>query len=290
MTPWLSGLLSALGLVLLWPQQQGPAQTAREPSLGLLLTGAAAYLADYEKAFSSVVSEERYLQTRRDLREDSPGRFVGAFAGSRRELKSDVIAVAGTGHTWVSLRDVYAVDGRQVRDRDERLQKLFLDPKSDPMPKARAIADEGARFNLGAVSRNVNSPTMPLAFLAGDNQPRSKFKLRGPEKIDGVETRIIDFEETERPTIVKSGKDDLPVSGRLWVEPASGRVMKAAVRFEARNVLSEITVTFGSVEKLKMWMPVEMDDSVRSPRETVTGRATYSNFRRFGVTTEVVIK
>lgn len=279
-------LVFALGLVLLWPQPQPQPQ----PSLELLLTRAAAYLADYEKAFSSVVSEERYLQTRRDLRVDTPGRFVGAFAGNRRELKSDVIAAAGAGHAWVSFRDVYSVDDRQVRDRDERLQKLFLDPKSDPLPKARLIADEGARFNLGSVSRNVNSPVMPLTFLAAENRSRSKFKLRGTEKIDGVETRIIEFEETERPTIVKSGKDDLPVSGRFWVEPASGRVMKAAVRFEARNVLGEITVAFGYVEKLKMWMPVEMDDSIKNPRETVTGRATYSNFRRFGVTTEVVIK
>ena len=277
-----------LGLVTAATAPMAAQKADSEPSLDLLLTRAAAYLADYEKAFSSVVSEERYVQMRTDMRVDrSP------LAGSRyvaRELKSDVIAAAGTGHAWVSFRDVYAVDGGQVRDRDERLQKLFLDPKSDPMPKARAIADEGARFNLGTVSRNVNSPEMPLTFLAADNQPRSKFKLRGTEKIDGVETRIIEFDETGRPTIVRSGKDDLPVSGRFWVEPASGRVMKAAARFEAPGVIGEITVTFGYIEKLRMWMPVAMDDSIKNPRETVTGHATYSNFRRFGVTTEIVIK
>ncbi len=267
------------------------AQKGSEPSLDVLLTRAAGYLANYEKAFSSVVSEERYLQTGRDMRMDmSPGRFVGAPAGSRRELKSDVIAAAGTGHAWVTFRDVYAVDGHAVRDRDERLQKLFLDPKGNPMNAARVIADEGARFNLGTVSRNVNSPTMPLTFLATDNQSRSKFRRSGTGKVAGVETVVIEFEETGRPTIVKSGTDDLPVSGRFWVEPASGRVMKAAVQFDARDFSGEISVTFGYVEKLKMWVPLEMADSVKSPRETVTGRATYSNFRRFGVSTEVVIK
>ena len=263
------------------------AQKSSEPPLDLLLTRAAAYLADYEKAFSSVVSEERYVQTAKDKRV----MVIGLpNTSQRRELKADVVAAAGTGHAWMSFRDVYSVDGRQVRDRDERLQKLFINPKSDPMEKARLIADEGARFNLGTVSRNVNFPTMPLTFLAADNQPRSTFKLKGTEKIDGVETRIIVFEETERPTIVKSGEADLPISGRFWVEPASGRVMKADVQFEGRDFGGEIKVAFGYVEKLKMWMPVQMEDSCTDSRENVTGRATYSNFRRFGVTTDVVIK
>ena len=262
-------------------------QSAVALSVDELLTRAGQYLVGYEKAFATVVSEEHYVQTVKDKRAIT---FSAPSAGARRELRSDVIAAADTGHAWMSFRDVFAMDGRQVRDRDERLQKLFLDPKNDPLDTARAIADESARFNLGTVSRNVNFPTMALTFLAAVNQSRSHFTRRRQTKIDGVETVELAFEEIERPTIVKSGVVDLPVSGRFWIEPATGRVMRSMLQFEARDFSGEVTVTFGYIEKLKMWMPVEMNDTCGDPRETVTGRASYSNFRRFGVSTEVVIK
>lgn len=263
------------------------AQKPTEAPVDLVLKRAGDYLSDYTKAYASVVAEEKYVQSLTEKRVASLGAVTGKL---RTELKSDVVAVADITQAWVNFRDVYQVDGKAIRDRDQRLQKLFLDPKSDPLTKARSITDEGARFNLGTVSRNVNFPTMALTFLLTANQPRSKFKRAGDGKVSGVETEIVEFDETVRPTIVRSGPADLPVAGRFWIEPLTGRVMKSAVRFESRDFKGEVTVTFALVEKLKMWLPIEMDDSCSSPRETVNGRATYSNFRRFGVSTDVVIK
>jgi hypothetical protein len=259
----------------------------RRPTVALdaVLAKVGTYLTDFAAAYAQVVAEERYLQTMRPKRMVSLGTPTSA---SRREIKADVVAVSDSTQTWLNFRDVFAVDGMRVRDRDERLTKLFLSEAGDPLAKARVIADEGARFNLGTVSRNVNFPTMALTFLATVNQPRSTFRLAGHGRVSGVETVIVAFEETHRPTIVTSGADDLPVAGRFWIEPAVGRVMKSELRFESRDFRGEVKVTYARVEKLALWLPVEMNDTCEGPFETVAGRATYGNFRQFG--TSAVIK
>lgn len=258
--------------------------------LPTLLERAATYLTGYEKAFAAVVSEERYIQSLRVKRASTLSSLGAVGTNDQRVTRADVIAVVDTGHDWMSFRDVFSVDGRSVRDRDERLQKLFLDPKGDPLQKARQIADEGARFNLGTLARNVNFPSMPLTFLAVQNQMRSRFKRSGDKKINGVQTVEVEFAEQDRPSIVRSGTEDVAARGHFWLEPSSGRVMRSNVTFESRDFNCEITVTFGFIEKIKMWVPVDMEDTVIDPREVITGRAAYSNFRKFGVSTDVVIK
>jgi hypothetical protein len=256
------------------------------PHLDVLLARAAAYLTAYETAFAGTVSEEHYVQS---LRDTNASVFT-TLQWKRRALSSDIVAAPDPVHAWMSFRDVFAVDGVNVRDRDERLQELFLAPKADPFGQARRIADEGALFNLGRIARNVNFPTLPLTFLADENQSRSEFKREGTSTINGVHVVEVSFKEKGRPTIVRSGAADLPVSGRFWLEPDSGRVMKAAVTYDSRTFSGKVTVTFAFAEKLKLWMPAEMDDVMTSGIETVTGHATYDNFRRFGVTTDVIIK
>ena len=259
-----------------------------EPPMNVLLARAAVYLMEYEKLLATVVSEEHYVQLARGLR-TVPFSSVGA--GSRRELKSDVVSAADTGHAWMSFRDVFSVDGQQVRDRDQRLQQLFLNPDKVPLGQARAIADEGARFNLGSVKRNLNFPTMPLTFLALDNQPRSHFTRAGTSRIEKVETIAVSFDEFERPTVVQSAEGaSVPAVGKFWIDPLTGRVLKAEVQFTTTGFRCSMTVQFAFVEKVNGWLMKSMDDYCSAGQETVEGRATYSNFRRFGVSTDVVIK
>lgn len=281
----LAALIVACGLLAVAPL--GGAQKPAKVPLGVLLDRVGSYLTGYAKAYASVVAEERYTQNSRAKRATTLG---GLSITGRRELKSDMVAIADSDQRWLSFRDVFSVDGNPVRDRDQRLQTLFLQPQSDPLIKARAIGDEGARFNLGTIARNVNFPTMALTFLVTGNQSRSKFRLGGDSKVNKVETIELSFEEVDRPTIVRSGTADLPVAGRFWIEPETGRVMKSSVRFESREFAGEVNVTFDYVAKVKLWVPVEMDDTCSSPVETVSGRASYTNFRQFGVSTDVVIK
>jgi hypothetical protein len=49
------------------------------------------------------------------------------------------------------------------------------------------------------------------------------------------------------------------------------------------------TTTFGPDPVLKIRVPLEMRDEVPRGRDEFIGTATYSNFRRFEVTTESVV-
>lgn len=259
------------------------AQSKELPAVADLLARVDNYLTTFAKAYAQVVAEEHYRQ------EMKPSRVsMGLTSTTRRDIESDVVAVSDSTQAWLNFRDVYQVDRTSVRDRDERLAQLFLKNAGDPLAKARVIADEGARFNLGTVARNVNFPAMALTFLATDNQPRSKFRVIGRSTVGQINTVTLEFEETRRPTLIKSGTLDLPVSGKFWIEPAGGRIMKSSLHFDSKEFGGDIEVTFGFVEKLELWLPIEMKDSTWGPREIVTGRATYTNFRLFG--TSVVIK
>ncbi|MBW8868570.1 MAG: hypothetical protein JF610_14810, partial [Acidobacteria bacterium] len=201
---------------------------------------------------------------------------------------SDLLAAPDAGNRWLSFRDVYSVDGRPVRDRDSRLQKLFESAAANRFDAARRIADEGARFNLGSISRNINVPSMPLTFITRENRARSAFRDAGREVVSGVAAIVLEFQETSRPTLVKSVTRDVPGRGKFWVDPETGRVLKASARFEARDFTCEMLVTFGPVEKLSMWVPIEMTDTSENSKELITGLAVYTNYRRFD--TSVVIK
>jgi hypothetical protein len=259
----------------------GRAQTAGPLAIADVLDRAATYVAKYEEKFSAVVSEERYSQ--------SESRIAGFTR--RRELKSDVLVInAGVGG-WMGFRDVYEVDGRAVRDHDQRLSKLFVEATADTMTHARQIADESARYNLGSVRRNINVPTMALAFLRRDNQSRSTFSIDGAAKIENTNTIILGFTERGTPTIIRSGAADAPASGRFWIEPESGRVVRSQLRAAPSKVNATVTVSYAAAPKLDVWVPVSMSESYKgSGGESISGTASYRNFRRFSVDVTTIVK
>ena len=115
-------------------------QTDRDPLLAI----AASYVRDYTKSMANVVCEEH--QTQRVLKHDGTVKKT-------RTLTSDVALVdTGGGHAFslVVFRDVIAVDGKPVRNREERLRKLLLsDRKQQSYEQAVRITNEGARYNIG---------------------------------------------------------------------------------------------------------------------------------------------
>ena len=65
----------------------------------------------------------------------------------------------------MTFRDVYEVNGQKVRDRDARLEALFMNPDDSILGRAEAIRRESARFNLGPAYRDINVPTLALVML-----------------------------------------------------------------------------------------------------------------------------
>ena len=254
------------------------AQSQTPPELAGLLSSVAAYLEDYEQRSGAVVSLETYIQN--------------AQRGSDRavrHLKSDMLVLSVGTAGWLGFRDVFEVDGRPVRDHDERLYKLFLNPSPDALAQAKKILDEGARFNVGQVTRNINVPTMALTFLKESYQHRSRFADKGVETVDGVRTRVIEFSEQASPRVI-STPDGSAARGRVWIDPEQGRVVRTELMLSGAVHLM-ITVTYAPQDRLDgLWVPVSMRESYRRGGELTEGRATYSNFRRFNVDVSTIIK
>ena len=288
MTPRLerhAALLAAAAISALAAAPQKP------PPITDLLSAAARYVAEYERVFSAVVSEEHYSQLLRR---------AGGIVSASRLTKSDVLVINGGVYGWMGFRDVFQVDGRAIRDHEDRLLKLVTQPASDSLEQAKRMADESARFNLGSIVRTINMPTLALTFLRKDMQDRSTFTLAGTKRIDGHSTVEMRFTERAMPRIIASS-DAAPAAGRFWLEPESGRVIRSELTVDSANARATITVTYGERPKLPVWVPTSMDEAYVWPSKMTAGNvnigsgsiechASYSNFRSYSVDVSTIIK
>ena len=195
------------------------------------------------------------------------------------------------------FRDVYEVDGRPVRDRMERLTRLFATGVAGGLTQARRIAAEGARFNLHPpgleLSRTINTPFMALRFITAPNQYRSSFRVDGTRSIEGQRVPVVKFKERETPRLIRS-IDEAAASGAFAVEPETGRILWTELSFQTtdRRPTPEVTVTlvvrvtYGDQGPLG-WLPVRMEEDydirAGSTLGDLTGEAVYSDYRKFSV-------
>jgi hypothetical protein len=267
-----------------------------DPALDQLLTRATWYVLDFVQKLSSVVSEERYTQDSNVMLATIPipglgGRgstqsSVPRSSAKHRELKADFLVVKTTGDVWQPFRDVFEVDHIPIRDREERLAKLFLSnkPGSDLQERAKAISDESARYNLGAVQRTINNPIFALIFLQPDIREHFRFTMGKPDRRMGDGIRVVEYVEDMRPTIIVGlPGQEMPAFGRFWIENDTGRVVKAEVRVEQRGIKANLTTEFRTDERLGIDVPTEMREDYDLDSSRVSGRASYSHFRRFEV-------
>ena len=275
------------------PARPEPRTAVDRRDAAAVLERTSAYLESYEKAFSGVVSEEIYsqelrippsMENRPTNMGQLPPRFLGVSEAATRTLRADVLQTRVGEGEWVAFRDVYEVSGEPVRDRDARLQKLFVDAPPGAVEQARRILAESARYNLGTLQRDINVPTMALTYLRESNQSRSDFSIDGNQDIGGVRAVVLEFKERASPTIVRSAEGDLPATGRVWIEPDSGRVLKTEISMASRRSGAKITVTYGAVPEVTMWVPIVMTEEYTGA-EIIFGKATYSKFRQFAVST-----
>lgn len=268
---------------------------AQPPSLADVLQRAAAYVAAFNQDLAGIVAEERYEQTwRRPAARRRSGDDV-----TRRELRSDLLLVKpDAGGDWLQYRDVFEVDGVPVRDRVERLTRLFAQPSASADEQAARIQEESARHNIGDIERTLNTPIFALQFLAGAFQARFRFTHTDPRAPAAVseddaaafkvstEIWTVQYEEVARPTIVRTADDrDVPARGRFWIDPASGRVLMSELVVGDRQRRGTIDVSYQSEPLLGFLVPVEMREHYedRRRKSRIQGAATYGRFRQFRV-------
>jgi len=293
-------------------QGKADADRAEEPSLAVVLQRAGVYVTEFQQRLSGIVAEEHYVQDVTSF--DKRGRTEGCTprpgscpaimaAPLRTALRSDLLLVRVPGATrWAEFRDVFEADGIAVRDREERLTQLFLgrDPVS-AREQLRRIQNASARFNIGEIERNINTPMFALQFLDPSNQKRFKFSRSSNSKPDtfvrpeapndafraSTEVWVIDDQETASETLVRTGdrRDrDFPMRGRFWIEPASGRVVMSEIIARNKAGNATIDVSYQSEPLVGMFVPIEMREEYQDRSGThITGTATYGRFRQFTV-------
>ena len=257
---------------------------AAQAEVGSLVDRVAAYVETFQRDFGSMVAEERYEQAIRQT--PGPTRSSRGVSGPLQTvLRSDFLLVQVPGEGWLPFRDVFERDGAPVRDREERLSALFLSGSAASLDQAKKIMDEGARYNIGNVQRNINVPTLPLPFVTPLLRHRFAFTV-GKRDADGV---VLSYRETGRPTfIATTAGRNLPVEGRYWVDPDNGVVRKTELLAADTDVNARITVTYQLDTGTGLWVPARMEERYRGARDSneVRGTATYTRFRRFQVNTE----
>lgn len=265
-------------------------QSSMAPSLATVLERAAAYVARFQQRLSRVVAEEHYVQDW--FRSERAERRLL----QHRELRSDLVLMqVGQDTSWTEFRDVFEVDGQAVRRRDGRLEDVLQ--HATDLAEAAAIVAEGARFNIGDVTRNVNTPLFSLRFLETGNQRRFAFT----RSVDDAPTRtaspddkanrvfrtstevwVIAFREVQTPTLIRTAqRKDQRARGRFWIEPDTGRVLVSELVVGDRDVRATIDVSFQSEPLLDMLVPIAMREryELRPSKSVVEGRATYGTFR-----------
>jgi hypothetical protein len=200
------------------------------------------------------------------------------------------------------------------------MAKLFTEAPASAVEQSRKIAGESSRYNMGAMQRNFNVPTVALFFLSAATQGRFRFVKDKDDQVGGVRVWKVKYEETQKPTIIRtsSGKD-MPVKGEAWIDPVDGRVLKTHMQIDSEmpialsqstgvrgtsaprkvNTTASITVTYAVEPKLGILVPAEMLETYEAPmRSAFTGednmtkvncRATYSDFKRFETSVKIVI-
>lgn len=270
----------------------GQAQTTT-PELTRILDRAAQYVLAYGQQLTNVVAEEECRQTY------VPTELV-------RITRAGVLFVTLPGPVpWAAFRDVWEVDGNKIRDRQDRLLRLFRDSPATARERARAILEESARFNLGPVHRTLNIPTLALLFLAHENQYRFAFARKGERSFHGTKVAEVAFTEHVRPTLVAGDTSaGAPVKGSVWIDPERGTVVKTDAEYdidpldEHHRSRARIVTEYRRDPKLGILVPDRMQEIYQSvvPAAgggsgvaTVEATTRYSGYLRFSVTIEETV-
>ena len=278
------GVLAAMAVLTLSAQDA-------EPTLDAVLAKAAAYVTSYQNRLAGIVAEELYRQqVVVTQRRGSPQNR------EYRQLRSDLLLVKGANEgSWLQFRDVFEVDRKPIRDRDERLYKLFVGASTDAAKQAEAIQMESARYNIGPIMRTINMPILALVFFDRANQPRFEFKKGKPGSVkrfagmaEERDVWMIEYEETLKGTVVRGANDrDIPSHGRVWLDSTTGRFLRTELISEDTDVRALIEVFYRAETGLDLLVPAEMRElyELRCSQTRIDGRAEYSRFRQFTVTT-----
>jgi hypothetical protein len=286
-----SRLIVACSLALALGGDLGAGQNA-EPAALEVLARLDSYFESYHVALGQLVADERLVQ--------NVARGTGSGVNAirlTREIRSEVAFLdlpGGAG--WLGFRDVQRVSGKNVRAPGPSLAEVLVRSGADNYQQARALLLAGARHNLGE-PRTTNLPTLPLELLHQRHRWRYDIRLEAYERVEGRRTARVFLEERSTPSLVRRGDGgDLMARVVGWVEPDSGQLWRAEVRFEdpriifaERHAPTVVLVHFKANGPNGLIVPDRMEerffDSVHGIGD---GESRYRNYRRFETAARVL--
>ena len=261
---------------------------------------ASGWTARFETSLSGVLFHERYEQS---LSADGMTMRMGAGAPLSRStggsgnqgrlfFEANIFLIKPPGASrFVVYRDIYRTGRDDIADHTDRLQALLIENTASAFAQAKRLTDASARFNVGPVDRNINTPTMAFEYLKPEHLARLRVRPVGREIVDGRELIVIEFQEIGSPTLVRGENDaDSPATGRYWIDPASGAVPRAAIELKVSPYTGRLEVKLALHDEMKIWVPTELNEVWHAGTRRVNGLAHYDRFQRFVVSTEEIVK
>jgi hypothetical protein len=253
------------------------------PPVAGLLERAGQYVKQFEQELSVVIADESYQQV------------VTSVASTRalisRHTKAEFALIElADEHDWIGVRNVVEVNGRRVADQRGGIPAILRGPTRDRRSRVRALAEESARYNVGAVYRNFSDPTFAALFLDPATQHRFSFWEAGSDVIDRVKVVRLAYREVLKPTRIRRDDVDLFANGSVWVDQ-NGRILRTALEIidSGQSVTGSVTVNFRIEARLGFLVPYRMDETyAQATGQRITSAATYSNFRRFETSGRIV--
>lgn len=229
-----------------------PTAAQKEPAAADVLRAATEYLATYATRVSGVSLEEAY--TMLDV--------TGGRIATTRRVHSDVILLNLAGKV-IALRDAFSLDDNPLRERTPRITSLLAKPSQAAWDQAQAYASESVRHFQDDLIVRLNEPTLALQFIAPENQLKVAYKIDGKKKIGGVKVVGLRFQEPknrEADYIIKT-RGKAAGSGRLWIDPATGRIHRTELSMQSGSEFARIAVDYARDPTLDLWLPASMVDA-----------------------------
>lgn len=262
------------------------------PTLPVVLDRAASYVAEFERQLTGISAEETYTQSM-----GIPGRHDEFIVTAQRNLKATLVLVREGDEGYLEARDVREVDGVPVRDRTAMASRAAAEATRWTVADKMQLRRENARYNIGDVVRTINTPLLALQVLRRQNQSRFAFSTTSDRSssvgaasgdtpgVFRISTDVwtVAFRERAHGTLIRNEKgQDVPCRGRLWIDPATGRVMMTEMIVDSRHVKAEVTVSFQSEPLLGLLPPIEMREHYQASGRSQTiveAAAAYGRFK-----------
>jgi len=264
---------------------------AQQDDLAAVLKRAGQYVQQYEdRDLGSLLASEYYLQNATRYSPDGRGIVLGR---EERRTQADFLILA-LGADRIGLRIVNRLNGNMVKAPVTSFDSMMDGSPAKIRESIKAVQDESSRYNIGQVLRKINVPTFALKVAREAEVDRFSFKKSGNDKISGIETWELKFQEKRSPTLVHGERgESLLSSGSLWIEPGTGRIVKTELKvenpFSTPPVKGRIVVSYTANKALGILVPSEMTEGYETVESVVTCIANYSGFRSFKVDASSVI-